>query len=124
MNNKHGVIFVLLDLSAVFDTIDHKTLLHQFQCRLGISGTALKWFQSCLTYRTLAACVEGEFSTLYLYKMVHNRDRCLNNSYTPFLLSHLVAYLGKLVFPTICVHVTPSCTLHLISLTHHYKLNP
>ena len=36
---------------------------------------------------------------------------------------YLVTYLGKLVCPTICMQMAPSCTLHLISLTHHSKLN-
>ena len=63
IDNKHGVILVLLDLSAAFDTIDHKTLLHQLRHRMGISGTALEWFRSYLTGRTQAVCIEGEYST-------------------------------------------------------------
>ena len=63
IDNKHGVILVLLDLSAAFDTIDHKTLLHQLRHRMGISGAALEWFHSYLTGRTQAVCIEGEYST-------------------------------------------------------------
>ena len=63
IDNKHGVILVLLDLSAAFDTIDHKTLLHQLRHRMGISGTALEWFRSYLNGRTQAVCIKGEYST-------------------------------------------------------------
>ena len=42
IDKKRGVMLVLLDLSAAFDTIDHDTLFSQVQHRLGISGTALQ----------------------------------------------------------------------------------
>ena len=40
---------VLLDLSAVFDTIDHSTLLSCLHIWFSISGSVLKWFTSYLT---------------------------------------------------------------------------
>ena len=50
----HGkaVMLILLDLSAAFDTIDHDTLLNLMKTRLGISGSALDWVRSYLSYRT------------------------------------------------------------------------
>ena len=59
LDKKRGVLLVLLDLSAAFDTIDHTTLLHQLQHRLGISGMALQWFDSYLTGRTQSVSVES-----------------------------------------------------------------
>ena len=59
LDNKRGVILVLLDLSAAFDTIDHTTLLYQLQHRLGITGSALRWFESYLSGRTQSVAVEG-----------------------------------------------------------------
>ena len=63
MDKKRGVILVLLDLSAAFDTIDHATLLDVLQHRLGISGTALEWFKSYLSGRTLFVAMGSEHST-------------------------------------------------------------
>ena len=45
---------VYLDLSKVFDTLEHGTLFKKLEI-YGIRGTALKWFQSYLTDRTMHA---------------------------------------------------------------------
>ena len=45
-------VLVLLDLSAAFDTVDHKILLDILKHRFGITGLVLKWYQSYLADRT------------------------------------------------------------------------
>ena len=42
---------LLLDLSAAFDTVSHTILLNRLQKRVGITGGALRWFQSYLENR-------------------------------------------------------------------------
>jgi hypothetical protein len=39
-------VLVLLDLSAVFDTADHATLLRRLETSYGVAGVALSWFAS------------------------------------------------------------------------------
>ena len=43
------VIFILLDLSAAFDTVNHQILLQRLRDRFGICNTALDWFTSHIT---------------------------------------------------------------------------
>ena len=45
-------MFVLLDLLAAFDTVNHDTLTARFQDSFGIGGTALEWFRSYLSGRS------------------------------------------------------------------------
>ena len=56
------VILVLLDLTAVFDTVDHDVLITRLKHRFGITGKALGWIQSYLSGRTQFTKIETERS--------------------------------------------------------------
>ncbi|KAI0216007.1 hypothetical protein LSAT2_031934 [Lamellibrachia satsuma] len=49
LDQRYGVILVLLDMSAAFDTVDHGILLSRQ--RIGMSGPALMWMRSYLSDR-------------------------------------------------------------------------
>ena len=51
LDNKCGIILVMLDLSAAFDTIDHDILLDRFRIRLGLGGSAIKLLREYHTHR-------------------------------------------------------------------------
>ena len=62
VDDSGGVILVLLDLSAAFDTIDHDKLLNLLSDRFGIRGSALEWIRSYLTNRKQSVLIHGERS--------------------------------------------------------------
>jgi hypothetical protein len=62
VNSQSGAIFVLLDHSAAFDTIDHAALLLALERHCGISGIALKWFAPYLTDRLQAVKIGQSIS--------------------------------------------------------------
>ena len=49
-DNGEYVIGIFLDFSKAFDTVDHNIVLQKLSL-YGIRGTALDWFQICLTNR-------------------------------------------------------------------------
>ena len=52
IDEKRIVGLVLLDLSAMFDTVDDSTLLSVLQQQFGVNDVALAWLQSYLSERT------------------------------------------------------------------------
>ena len=51
-DKKEVTCLILLDLSAAFDTMDHRLLLYRPEHRFGIKDTALNWIRDYLTNRT------------------------------------------------------------------------
>jgi len=45
-------MLTLFVLSAAFDTVDHKTLLHRLEVPYGVSDTVHRWFVSYLSRRS------------------------------------------------------------------------
>jgi exonuclease III len=51
LDQQDGVILVMLDLSAAFDTVDHAILLSRLQHRFGVCDVVLDWIRSYLSGR-------------------------------------------------------------------------
>ena len=62
-DQKSKAILVLLDLSAAFDTINHKLLLGKLKKNYGVTGIALSWFESYLSDRKASVKVGNSTST-------------------------------------------------------------
>ena len=56
VDKKRGVVLIMLDLSAAFDTVDHSLLLGRMRSA-GVIGIAHQWFESYLTSRTQSVCL-------------------------------------------------------------------
>ena len=63
LDNHQSVILLLLDLSAAFDTVDHRILLERLSHRFGMCGLALSWFKSYLSNRFQFVEITGEKSS-------------------------------------------------------------
>ena len=61
-DSKTGTILLLLDLSAAFDTVDIDKLLNILETDFGITGIALKWFNSFLTNRKQRVRIQDSLS--------------------------------------------------------------
>ena len=62
IDSKNGVVVLLIDLSAAFDTVDNSKLLNILFNELKICGTALKWFKSFLCNRSQRVLVGSSLS--------------------------------------------------------------
>jgi len=62
LNQGDGILLVLLDLSAAFDTLDHNILLERLHQYIGISGLTLEWFRSYLQDRDQRILIDNSFS--------------------------------------------------------------
>ena len=100
---------VLLDLSAAFDTIDHRILLQKLSSQLHLSKSAVHWFASYLEDRYQKVVIGDEtsnnFKLQYGVPQGSVRGRLLFTLYT--------VYLGEIIKKQeviTCMQTTHNCT--------------
>ena len=64
IDKRNSVFLVLLDLSAAFNTVDHKQLLERLEKRVGLSAQVRDWVVSYLSSRYQFVSVAGSNSEL------------------------------------------------------------
>ena len=104
---------VLLDLSAAFDTIDHKQLLQCLSSQFGFSELALKWFHSYISNRTQSVKINTSISQPNLLHVVYLRVLFLDHCCLLCILNHSVN-----LFPVI-----QTLTIIYMLMIHRYILS-
>ena len=103
--NSEAVLLVLLDLSTVFDTIDH-TLLLSTLSKLQIEGTVHKWIKSYLTHMIRHVSISSECSDGKQLTCVVPQGSVLD----PHFVYHIYIYtssLGTLLRKQILFDIQP-----------------
>ena len=62
IDERNGVLLLLIDLSAAFDTIGHAILLNTLSNTIGVKDRCLSWFAAYLQHRQYTVLIAGEQS--------------------------------------------------------------
>ena len=62
MDERKGVILLLIDLISAFDTIDDAILLNTLSNAIGVKDICLSWFAAYLQHRQYTVSIAGEQS--------------------------------------------------------------
>ena len=57
--------FLLLDMSAAFNTVDHRILLECLSSKFGFTGDAFNWFRSYLSQKSQRVVIRGTVSAKF-----------------------------------------------------------
>jgi hypothetical protein len=93
MDKQKVTLLVMLDLSAAFDTIDHKIMLQTLQNNFGVTDVALRWYASYLEGRTQQMQVLGQTSAKSTLQYGVPQGSCLG----PILFTVYAASLFKVI---------------------------
>ena len=88
-NDRQGVILVLLDQSAAFDTINNSMLVSRLQWRFDITGVASAWIESNLSGRSRSVVLSGNTSHRVTYHTESHKGQCWALCCSPFIRAQL-----------------------------------
>src|SRR4029434_210092 len=94
---------VLLDLSAAFDTVNHRILL-SILSSMGISGNAHSWFESYLTGRSFNVSWQGQLSVPQRLNTGVPQGLVL-----PFTPPRWAESSIRMIFHITTMHMIPNC---------------
>ena len=102
LNTKNCCQLVMLDISSVFDTLDHKILLSRLHL-LGVRDLALSWFTSYLSDRSNSVKIYNYFSFLFSYEIWCSQGSVLGPSLFSIYLYPHPSIISK--YPNIYYHL-------------------
>ena len=76
LDDQSDVAFVMLDLSAAFDTIDQDQLLKLLTTKFGVKDKALSWLATYLRGRTQRVRIDDATSDQTHSHVEYLRDQC------------------------------------------------
>ena len=103
MDANNVAVLLLLDLSAAFDTVDHKILIDRLEKWAGLSDSVLAWFQSYLTGRQIFVSLGAYVSETHVLNVVFLKEAFSAQFCFHYICSHLETLL------TITMSITILC---------------
>ena len=98
--NSEVTAFVTIDLSAAFDTVDHRILLDVLQHHFGVTGMARKWFESYVSPRQYKFKIGKEYSEPIDQEFSVPQGSCAG----PILFLLYASTIAEVVPPPIDIH--------------------
>ena len=79
MDNKRQTALISLDISAAFDTINHRVLLERLSSDFSVDGAALDWLRSYLVDRLQFMKLGSHSSATVRFKQASKHTPCKND---------------------------------------------
>ena len=97
IDKKEVMCLITLDLSAVFDTVNHHLLLNRLRYRFGVCNKVLAWLESYLTNRTQKVAIQnGDGQKAQSARKPLTQGIPQGSILAPILFNLFVAPLGEL----------------------------